>query len=166
MNIKEYTREAHDRIEKTAVARSLVHGTIDRPLYDLYLSQRYHITSLLEALLDLPEGLRRAELMRKDIETFHEPLPATRAYMERLEATDKDQLTGDVYVNYLGDLFGGQWIAKRISHPASHLKFDDPDACISYVRNMLGDPSQAVKSQAVAAFESLTEIFNEIYRRS
>jgi heme oxygenase len=131
------TRPDHDGSEHSPYMTALVEGRLRFEDHALLIEQLYFVYDVLEqaadrlrddetaAAFDLP-GFRRMPALRADLEFFHGPNwagrlradDATRRYRDRLREVCFDWPGGFVahhYTRYLGDLSGGQIIARRLS---------------------------------------------------
>lgn len=115
----------------------LLHGRLCLSRYCALLRNLHAIYAALEAGLDRhppderlwrPE-LRRLQALEQDLDSLHpgawrtdEPLvPAAAAYAARLQQltqTDPSLLLAHAYLRYLGDLHGGQMLARLIRQQA------------------------------------------------
>lgn len=131
--LKEETRQLHAWAERSGVMADLLHGRLGLDGYCELLRHLQAIYAALEAGLDRhlqDPRLWRAELRRlaaldQDLDRLHpdvwrtdKPLkPAAVAYVARLQAlaqTAPQRLLAHAYVRYLGDLYGGQMLARLI----------------------------------------------------
>lgn len=134
--LKEATRELHIEAERSGVMADLMRGRMSRAAYCLLLRNLQPIYAALEAGLDehhaddkvrrlwRPE-LRRLAAIEQDLDQLHRgnwrqdmpPLPAANAYaerMQRLARTAPFMLLPHAYLRYLGDLHGGQMLARVV----------------------------------------------------
>jgi heme oxygenase len=134
MSLKELTWEKHKVAERSAFARNLLGGNISIADYVSYLVQMGYVYRVLETkarqakLIPSIDDLCRATKIQQDIlELAGEDhgiqyLPETLKYVSYLEKLeDPKAIMAHVYVRHMGDLYGGQMIAKRV--PGSG-KFD------------------------------------------
>lgn len=133
--LRERTRDAHERAETVPFITDLMRGRLDRAAYADLAAQQYGIYVALEGaarrMADNPraQGLLFAELTRTpsieaDLHHLYGPqwrdrievLPAARAYAERIEqvSTDLPRYAAHAYTRYLGDLSGGQAIKRLV----------------------------------------------------
>ncbi|MCS6908494.1 MAG: biliverdin-producing heme oxygenase [Anaerolineales bacterium] len=135
VRLREGTREAHRRAESAPFMRELFSGRLPLAAYRVFLVQLYSIYSALETGAELlqPEtslrtfylpALFRCTALERDLGFFFGdeswrkimPLPATQAYVRRIETVAREWHLGLLahhYTRYLGDLSGGQ-VVKRI----------------------------------------------------
>lgn len=129
--LKESTREIHSDAENMRFISELMGGKLNVAAYrDLAIQQHYIYAALeqaTEAIQGLPQAdtLTFAELTRspsiaqdlaflvgEDWAQTIQPLPATLAYVERLQSCGADvaRYAAHAWTRYLGDLSGGQVI--------------------------------------------------------
>lgn len=134
--IKTGTDAAHRETEQSRFVRALLDGELRPEGYAALLAQTYLVYTKLEeagrahagnALVEpfLADELLRVPALEADLEFIRgpnwretiTPLPATREYVERLDAVAFDWPAGFVahhYIRYLGDLSGGQIIRRML----------------------------------------------------
>lgn len=132
--LKQETRQLHTKAEHSGVMADLLQGQLSLTGYCALMRNLHAIYDALEAGLDrhpVDERLWRPELSRlrsleQDLDCLHAgawrtggPLmPATDTYVARLELlarTEPVLLLAHAYLRYLGDLHGGQMLARLIS---------------------------------------------------
>ena len=143
--LREATRVLHTEVERAGVMRRLLRGQLDAAGYCLLLRNLHAVYEVLEAALQLsttpalqqlvPPVLWRAPALQQDLLVLHGsawrddlPLaPAALAYVQRLhdlahgeEQGQPQLLAAHAYVRYLGDLNGGQMLARLVA-PALQL---------------------------------------------
>ncbi|WP_131740604.1 biliverdin-producing heme oxygenase [Actinomadura roseirufa] len=136
LRLRSATRPDHDGSEHTSYMTALLEGRLRRDEYALLIEQLYFVYDVLEQAADHMRGdavagafdltgFRRLPALRADLEFYYgprwaervEPDEATRLYCDRLRDVCFDWPGGFVahhYTRYLGDLSGGQVIAKRL----------------------------------------------------
>jgi len=133
--LREGTREVHGEAEGMAFIEALMGGRLGQDAYTALAVQQLTIYAALEAAgaglraVGADHGLVFDELTRlpaiesdlahllgDDWASKAEPLPATRAYAERLAACSSDitLYAAHAYTRYLGDLSGGQVIKRMV----------------------------------------------------
>lgn len=161
--IKSQTEIAHAEAEEAPFVASLMRGTLNPTAYRDYLSALLPIYEAMEAHFKTsdPQGLlgpfNQSALYRSsqiaqdiahienefDLASAPEIPKATRAYLELLdEEISEARLLAHHYIRYLGDLSGGQAIAKLVGRhyqiPAEGLNFYDfsgIDDAVEFKRN-------------------------------
>ncbi|MCA9693990.1 MAG: biliverdin-producing heme oxygenase [Myxococcales bacterium] len=152
------TRRAHRVVERTVFLQAFLRGVVDRRAYARLLHALLHVYTALEeglarchahpglAALAAP-GLARRAALRADLE-LHDPSgqvaragvsPATRAYVERLAAVEREApvlLAAHAYTRYLGDLSGGRVLRRLV---ARALELPDARGLAFYEFPALGD---------------------------
>jgi heme oxygenase (biliverdin-producing, ferredoxin) len=135
-SLRAATWAAHQQAQGSPFAAALVSGALELDAYAALVDQHWHVYRVLEeaaaAMASHPvagpfvaEELARVPSLEADLRALRgegwlaasEPLPATRAYCDRLREACVDWAGGFVahhYTRYLGDLSGGQFIGRAI----------------------------------------------------
>lgn len=197
------THELHRAVERAGLMPALLRGQLPLAGYLALLRNLQAIYASLETGLARhaahPQlaplalsGLARAPSLAADLESLHGPgwaseLPlcaAAKAYVERLHQLADRQpalLAAHAYVRYLGDLNGGQVLARRVGlalklAPGPGLAFYDfgPAEQAAARARALRDgldtiapdepAAQALVDEACAAFERHRELFEQLER--
>jgi len=174
-NLKELTSEQHRNAERQAFVKEMFSGKISNERYAKFLFNQHPIYNLLETLAnvhglfdDMPE-LRRApkiyedytELSKEDIEP-DALLPVVKEYMDYLMSIseDADRLMAHVYVRHMGDLFGGQMIAKKVPGLSKMYLFDrNKDELKTLIRERVND---SMADEAKVCFDFATKLFQQM----
>ena len=143
MSLKKLTQSKHSGAERSWFASLMMSGKISNDQYVLYLKQQYECYKALEDRFDsikdnsikpIPGNLKRSMRIKQDIEELSEDfgnIPvfnSTKNYADYILNECKDDfLYAHVYVRYLGDLKGGQMIAKRIPGSGKYYQFKEPE---------------------------------------
>lgn len=174
MSLKELTHEAHRNAETQPFVKILFSGKINPELYAAYLKNQHPCYEILEVCA-MPHGLlngmpdmRRAPAILEDYLELHdiakeEPkiLEATERYIQYiLSIKDQPQkLMAHLYVRHMGDLAGGQMIAKRVPGSGKYYQFENPDALKAAIREKLDD---SMADEAKVCFKYAEEMFKEM----
>lgn len=138
-NLKELTWEHHQNAERQEFVKELM-GGITEERYATYLFNLHPQYNLLETLAmmhglfdGMPE-LRRAPKIHEDYQELwgktnpNQPplIPVVKEYMTHLMGIkdNTNKLMAHVYVRHMGDLSGGQMIARKIPGSGTMYQFD------------------------------------------
>jgi heme oxygenase len=173
-NLKELTWEHHKAAERQAFVKELF-GGISEERYATFLFNLHPIYNTLEmfamlhGIFDGYPELRRAPRIHADYgelwrEEFKQPalLKCVREYMDHLMSIkdDKEKIMAHVYVRHMGDLSGGQMIAKKIPGSGTMYEFDKPvDELKEHIRSQINDD---MADEAKLAFDYATRLFQEM----
>ncbi|KAL0077857.1 heme oxygenase-domain-containing protein [Phycomyces blakesleeanus] len=151
--MREGTKAIHKAAEESVFTKKFLKGDITLDEYGRYINSLYYVYSSMESLLEkykndpaveniyFPEELNRKEVLLKDLTHYYgkERLakiiapsamtPAIKTYVDAMEEACKVNpalLVAYSYTRYLGDLSGGQILAKRLKK--SVLKVDEKDS--------------------------------------
>lgn len=165
MSLREAVESNHRAAEQTALARSMIDGTMDVKLYHEFLFNMREIYSAIEKKLPfLPDDVQRTQKYSDDLQALDRGAGtltrSTIEYTSYLANLPVPLVWAHVYVHYLGNMYGGQLLKKNFKWKCSHLEFKDVKSCISYVRANItdADPTEANK-----AFEWTIKIYNELH---
>jgi heme oxygenase len=172
MSLKDLTKEKHRDAERCAFSQKLISGDMSVYDYANYLVQMGYVYQILEnkaysfkLTQDLP-GIARAFAIQQDIVELvgedHgiEYLPSTLKYGEYLESlSDPNSIMAHLYVRHMGDLFGGQIIAKKVPGSGKFYQFKDRDRLIFVVRSKITDD---LANEALIAFDQSIAIMKDL----
>ena len=174
-NLKELTKDSHTNAERQEFVKILFSGTIDPKLYATYLKNQHPQYEILEVCA-MPKGLltglpdiRRApkiledfrELWGNDSDDQPRMCPVTNEYVKYILSI-KDQpekLMAHIYVRHMGDLAGGQMIAKKVPGKGQYYQFAEPDALKVAIRERLTDE---MAEEAKVCFDFAKRFFQEM----
>ena len=180
-DIKELTKEIHQQAERQEFVKTLLSGTIRPELYAIYLYNQLQCYSVLEKygmhndLFRQTPGLQRAENIHKDyLKLWPDPnqppriTESTKKYIEHIESIqdDPEKLYAHIYVRHLGDLSGGQMIAKKV--PVKRYYDFGANAkewkriVKEIIHEYLNTYQVNVLSEVEYCFESATNLFKEM----
>ncbi|KAI7879099.1 hypothetical protein K492DRAFT_178978 [Lichtheimia hyalospora FSU 10163] len=212
--MREGTMKAHKAAENSVFTKRFLKGEINRDEYGRYLTSLYFVYSSMESLLNkhkdntaiqvihFPHELDRKETLLKDLEYYYgkerldeitDPAtmtPAVKSYvqaMERACETDPSLLVAHSYSRYLGDLSGGQILAKRLKKHVLGLSetdgtWDSDEGLAFYAFNNIGNQNafkaeyrerlntapvtkesrDLIVQEAIRSFELNIAVFDEI----
>ena len=173
-NLKELTWEHHKDAERQDFVKVLMSGKINPEFYATYLWNQHTKYDLLEALAtangllqDLPPISRKPFIYADFLELWpHEDPPitvkSTHEYVEHLRPLvhDKDAIMAHMYVLHMGDLSGGQMIARKAPGAGLMYRFDgDVNEIKDIIRSKTHD---GMADEARKCFEFSTRLFQEL----
>lgn len=167
MNLKELTWTRHELAETTPFMKSLFERSLPIEQWVDFTYQKMCVYTAIEqsanehGLLDDLADMCRSGHLHSDIEAMrlenkhpdrcYEENSITAEYCAYLDAiTDPDKILAHLYVWHMGDMYGGQMIAKLIEAPHTHLVFENRAALIAKLREKLHD---GLAEEANAAFD-------------
>jgi len=174
MSLKELTMQEHRNAERQAFASVLMSGKISKKIYLEYLINQHACYSALEShtLFNLFDSrLKRAMNIKTDINELLDLLEIDKNVFSCTQSTiryvdyvkNELQLEQDfiahVYVRYLGDLRGGQMIAKKIPGAGKYYDFDNPRELAESIYSKLNDD---MSEEAKKVFKFATKLFIEM----
>lgn len=171
-NLRALTQRMHEMAETQPFARELLGGTVSKKKYATYLFNQHPQYNLLETfgmlygLVDVRVAPRIHEDYQELWEEFqpHQPplLPVVKEYMDHLMTikNDPDKLMAHIYVRHMGDLSGGQMIARKVPGSATMYKFDEDVKIIKErIRSKLND---SMADEANVCFEFAAKLFEQM----
>ena len=177
MSLKELTAEKHHDAERTEFVKELLSGSITEERYATFLFNLHPIYHVLESFamingsMDGLEDLCRANSIYQDyLELWKDTkppklCPTVDQYLKYIKdelAPNPDRLFAHVYVRHMGDLAGGQMIAKRVPGSGTMYKFENGEELKNKIRSKLND---TMGDEANVAFDfaiSLMKDMNEL----
>lgn len=173
MSLKELTHEAHKNAERQQFVKTLMSGSIDPLLYARYLKNQHPMYELLEVfsmmhgLLDGLPDMRRAKLIHEDYMELWgdnpppELCPVVKQYLDHIMSIKDDpkKLMAHLYVRHMGDLAGGQMIARRVPGAGKMYQFANPEELKTAIRSRISDD---MAEEAVICFDFATQLFREM----
>lgn len=174
-NLKDLTWEHHKNAERQAFVKEMFSGNLEPKKYAYFLFQQHAIYDALEAMAmmhglfnDMPE-IRRGPKILEDAQELWplkigtpELCNTTKEYGKYLLSImeDKDKIMAHVYVRHMGDLAGGQMIAKKVPGAGRMYQFDrDHMELKEAVRAKLNDD---MAEEAKVCFDFATKLFQEL----
>ena len=173
MNLKNLTWEHHQNAERQEFVKILLHD-IDEKLYATYLYNQFPMYELLEimamknGILSDLKGIERSKAIYQDFKELwtseeNPPLcPVTKQYLDHIMSIQNDphKLMAHIYVRHMGDLSGGQLIAKKVPGTGKFYQFDeDTEMLKTKIRNKIDDN---MADEAKICFDFATRLFQEM----
>ena len=175
-NLKELTWEHHKNAERQEFVKELMGGKISKERYATYLYNQHPAYDVLEAfamihgIFDGAPALRRAPSIYSDFEELwikgdkERPAlcPSVMEYVHYMKdiKDDRDKIMAHVYVRHMGDLSGGQMIAKRVPGRGRFYKFkQEHDFLKQHIRSQLNDD---MADEAKTCFDFATRLFKDM----
>jgi heme oxygenase len=185
LRLREATQALHRETERAGIMPALLRGQLPRPRYVALLAQLEALYAALEAGLARPGALaldprlRRLPSLRADLAHLAGAVPPaalapTRAYAAALAALPPPWLAAHAYVRYLGDLAGGQVLARIVGRAygladqgLAFYRFEGEPAVLAHgLRAQLdalpADQGDALVAQAQDGFRRHVEIFETL----
>jgi heme oxygenase (biliverdin-producing, ferredoxin) len=173
-NLKDLLKEQHTNAERQEFVKVLMSGKIHPDFYATYLWNQHKKYDLLEALAclagiftdigDIRQKMKIEEDFKELWHHDHAPIlvPSTYEYINHMKSimTDGDKLMAHVYVLHMGDLSGGQMIARKVPGEGRMYKFDGDIAAIK--EKIRAKTTDAMAPEAAYVFESSTRLFKEL----
>jgi len=174
MSLKELTKEQHTNAERQEFVKVLFKD-IDAELYATYLWNQFPMYELLEVMAarhGLLNDMRIVERSREIYADFMELWPhkdqqppqcaVVKEYLDHVMSISNDphKLMAHIYVRHMGDLSGGQMIAKKVPGEGRFYKFDgDREELKEKIRKKVDD---SMADEAKICFEFATRLFQEM----
>ena len=170
-NLKELTWEEHKNAERQAFVKELM-GGISKQRYADFLHALHPQYHLLESFAKL-HNLLDVEIAPNIYADFHElceqledykptEYPVVKEYMDHIMSIKDDphKLMAHIYVRHMGDLSGGQMIAKRVPGSKKFYQFnEDVNVLKDRIRTRLLD---TMADEAKICFNFATELFKQM----
>lgn len=142
--VKEATKPLHDKIESHPFISRLIKGSLTDLEYAVYLYNMLPVYEKIERRLLCPSSvLARTKQIKTDLNKYESFLNVSltefyinEKWADTLETEDILKLTSVFYIRWLGDLYGGQILAKNIKFNSA-LKFNSVRLCIRLSRELI-----------------------------
>lgn len=172
-NIKELTWEHHKAAERCGFVKILLSGSIDPKLYATFLWNQYIKYTELEKLADKYGLLKGIETVKRKDSIYadflelwtlkHKPptFSSTTDYIHHIrQLQNKQHIFAHIYVHHMGDLSGGQMIAKRVPGSCTMYNFDGN---ITEIKNEIRSRCKdSMATEARMCFDFAIKQFNEL----
>jgi heme oxygenase len=172
--LKDLTWEYHKDAERQTFVKAMFKKELTDEQYALYLWHQHACYDVLEAFAmmhgcfnDIP-ALRRAPSILEDAKELWpdgKSVNYTQAVIDYLDhlktiGADPDKIMAHVYVRHMGDLSGGQMIAKRVPGQGRYYQFDcDVEEYKQKIRERCNDE---MADEAIVCFKFATQLFKEL----
>ena len=178
MSLKELTKDLHTDAERTVFAKKLLTGVLTDEEYANYLWQMLLVYNGIETaaksqdmLKNLPDIERTHKIYQDCIELVGPNhnlkwLPVVIEYYQYLlslnyNAERKHLVKAHLYCRHMGDLYGGQMIAKKVPGKGRFYEFKDAENLKTAIRAELTDD---LGDEARVAFEWAIKIMKALNR--
>ena len=174
MSLRELTKDNHTNAERQEFVKILFSGSISPELYATYLYNQFSMYEVLEVcamangvFTELP-SLPRAKSIWADYtelwpddDNHPKVCPVVKEYLDYIMSikSDPEKLMAHVYVRHMGDLAGGQMIAKKVPGAGKFYQFDAPEDLKNAIRAKLNDD---MADEAKVCFDFATRFFKEM----
>jgi len=162
--LKEYTRAKHDQIENAPLSKLIMNKAINKTQWDMLVTQKAVVYAAIESRILMPDWVLLADSVFKDAPKQQTILISTHRYIEHLAKLSNKLVAAHVYVHYMGEMFGGQVLKKRIPHNnTTHMDIDSKTEAVAWIRELIHDRHEELKDEANLAFDLMMDIHNEIF---
>jgi heme oxygenase len=173
-NLKDLTWEHHKDAERQDFVKVLMSGKINPELYATYLWNQHMKYDLLEALISvtgkinhIPDIYRKPRIWSdyQELWQHQDPpvtVPSTLDYVGHIKTimTDAQALLAHIYVLHMGDLSGGQMIARKAPGAGRMYQFEgDIQETKEMIRALTNDD---MADEARRCFEFSTQLFKDL----
>ena len=174
MSLRELTAEKHHDAERTEFVKELLGGSITEERYATFLFNLHPIYHVLESFamingsMDDLHDLCRANFIHEDyleLWTDTKPpelCPTVDRYLKYIKdelLPNPDRLFAHIYVRHMGDLAGGQMIAKRVPGSGTMYKFENGEELKNKIRSKLND---TMGDEANVAFDFAIDLMKDM----
>lgn len=175
VSLKELTADKHREAESQPFLKSIFAGKVDVSKYTDYLYQLLHVYQVLEFYADTHnlfegiEDIKRSKQIEMDWVELLGDKPsgevnfATDNYIQYLHIIKDDpkKIMAHVYVRHMGDLFGGQMLAKLLPGSNNFYKFDNIQTLVKGIREKV---TVSLAEEANIAFDhniNMIKVYND-----
>ena len=183
MSLKEATWEHHKRAEEQPFVGMMFGGKLDPKSYAIFLYnqiQQYDVLENAASKEDVLSGLEDINRYPGLVKDFQElwgeyageaeippTLDATKDFTTYIndiqndvsEKSRQDRLMAHVYTRHMGDLMGGQMLAKKVPGSSAMYQFENPDKLKGLIRAKLHDD---MADEVRVAYGFATRTFKEM----
>lgn len=176
-NLKELTKEQHTNAERQDFVKVLMSGKINPEFYALYLWNQLAKYDVLEACamgaglyVGFPDDMRRKPRIEQDFfelwtkDSLPDTVPSTKEYVDHILSIKNDPvlLMAHIYTLHMGDLSGGQMIARKVPGQGMMYNFESDK---NELRDMIrGRTTDDMAEEAKVCFSYASKLFQELMR--
>lgn len=185
--LRELTKEVHDNAESQKFVDVLMSGRINPQFYATYLWNQHKKYDILEAMAavngifrDIGYPIQRKMAIEQDFLELWEDkenpppvLPSTHEYIDHMRTImhNRDAIMAHIYTLHMGDLSGGQMIARKAPGAGRYYQFegnikDIKEAIRAQINDDMADEAKYVFGSATKLFQELMELDIEHYLES
>ena len=170
-NLRALTQRMHDAAENQQFAKDMITGEVSPKKYAIYLFNQHPQYNLLEqlALIHGIVDVRIAPKIQEDYRELWEDygpeqppiLPVVAEYMDHLMSIKDDpkKLMAHLYVRHMGDLSGGQIIAKNAPGTGRMYHHENAKELKESIRAKCDD---SMAEEANLCFDYATKLFEQM----
>lgn len=175
MSLKELTAKKHKSAERQDFVKIMFSGNIHPLFYATFLANQHPMYEILEVcsmqhgLLNGLSDICRSKAIYSDLYELTdnnakktELLPVAKEYIEyiiNLSNTKPELLFAHIYVRHMGDLSGGQMIAKKVPGSGKFYQFENPDLLKQEIRSRIND---SLADEANVSFDFAIKLFQQL----
>jgi len=181
MSLKEATWEHHKRAEEQPFVGMMFGGTLHPKSYAIFLYnqiQQYDVLENAASKADVLSGLDDINRYPGLVKDFQElwaehgvevppTLETTKEFTKYIAEIEKDvseksrqdRLMAHIYTRHMGDLMGGQMLAKKVPGSSHMYVFENPDKLKGLIRAKLNDD---MADEVRVAYGFATRTFKEM----
>lgn len=173
MTLREAIKAQHDAAEAHPLTALIMSGEMSPAMYYEFLCNQLAIYKSVEAkaheyglLAELP-GIDRVQAINEDLEELRrehnlfefEFYDSARLHANRIHLLDKSGVLAHMYVQHMGDMYGGQLLKTKLPGSCKRYDFVDRGQIVSNLRAMLTDD---LADEACQAFNFTLDLFDDI----
>lgn len=176
MSLKEITKDLHTEAEHTEFMKLVMSGAITKEQYSNYLYQMIPVYGPIEfgnkiqGFFHNLDGIERLPSIYQDFKELadsnthytwsQETLDYNRYVLDLInDPLRKHLVKAHLYVRHMGDLFGGQYIAKKVPGSGKFYQFTNVEELRNTIRSELTDD---LGDEAKVAFEWAIKIMKAL----
>lgn len=173
MNLREAIKKQHDAAEAHPLTALIMSGKMTPVIYHDMLCNLacvYHAIETRARLFGLLTGLsgiERIDAINQDIAELRQQYnlqppdsyESVWKHVAHVASLDRDGVLAHMYVQHMGDMYGGQMLKSKLPGSGKRFEFTDRGQLVSNLRQLLTDDLGA---EACIAFEFTLDLFDDI----